>query len=154
MSGETSSSSTIAMNKIKKEVKHESADDYKPVSMDKIKNIARLPVTIKMNISETDSSDDDVQFIKAERITKPPPNSTGMMKMLPQPPKEPVPEPTVDPLAVMKYYPCNQCKKILSSGQDLIKHLELRHNKKKRIRRKAADDEMPGPKICDICGLS
>lgn len=133
--------------------KEEPRSDCQMVSIEKIKNPS-APAPIKRNVSTSEEeSDDDVQFVKAERIRRPAPSESKIKLPLRIAKPAADDEPIVDPLAVNKFFPCSQCKKILSSGEDLVKHMELRHTKKKRKSR-ATYPATDGPRSCSICGMN
>lgn len=105
--------------------------------------------------------DDDVQFVKAERI-RPTPKEVPPDFLEEEPPVE---EPTNDPLAVIKSYPCQHCRKIFSSAQHLIAHTK-KHTEPK-VRKKPPpppsppinpEVETPETKqtsfVCSYCGAT
>lgn len=146
-------------------------DSVELVSIEKIKN----PFTassIKRSLTpvKLEDSDDDVQFVKAERVY---PTAPSKMKLQPPPPSpKPAPvipsvdrdaneddddddEEDIDPLNMRKSFPCKECKKILVSAADLVKHMELRHTKKPRRKPpKPKEDQADGPFICSVCGYT
>lgn len=141
------------------EVKKEDLGDCQMVSIENIKKLSTPAAIIKKyDSSSASDSDDEVQFVQATRMHRPAPIENKLqlphMKV-----KVPVDEPSVDPLEVKRYFACTfvNCKKILQSGEDLMKHLELRHVKKKRKKKKTQEidtEGIPSSYTCSYCDMS
>lgn len=122
------------------------------VSMEKIKPSFVLPPPSKPRLPSR-VRDDDVLFVKAERIVRPVINALALEAF-----GKPTFEPTNDPLEVNRSFPCSHCKKVFSSAQYLITHVEKHTNPRKRKKLPPKPVQVPssGPTayVCPYCNLT